>query len=84
MITFLDEHRERFGVEPICDVLEIAPSTYYSAKKRPPSRRKVRDEKLKVDIRRVFEANYGVYGAARYGVSSTGRASSWPAAPWSD
>ena len=36
MIAFLDGNRERFGVEPICEVLEIAPSTYCSAKKRPP------------------------------------------------
>ena len=61
----MDANRERFGVEPICEVLEIAPSTYYSAKSRPPCRRKVRDEELKVDIARVFEANYGVYGARK-------------------
>ena len=65
MIAFLDAHRDRFGVEPICEVLQIAPSTYYSAKKRPPCRRRLRDEKLMVDIRRVFEANYGVYGARK-------------------
>ena len=61
----MDANRERFGVEPICEVLEIAPSTFYSAKTRPPCRRKVLDEKLKVHIRRVFEANYGVYGARK-------------------
>ncbi len=61
----MDANRQRFGVEPICQVLEIAPSTYYSAKKRPQCRRKERDEKLKVDIRRVFEANYAVYGARK-------------------
>ena len=61
----MDANRERFGVEPICEVLQIAPSTYYSAKSRPPCRRKVRDEMLKVDIRRVFEANYAVYGARK-------------------
>ena len=61
----MEAHRERFGVEPICQVLEIVPSTYYSAEKRPPCRRRLRDEKLKVDIRRVFEANYGVYGARK-------------------
>ena len=65
MIAFLDAHRERFGVEPICQVLEIAPSTYYSAKQRPPCRRRLRDEQLKADIRRVFEANYAVYGARK-------------------
>ena len=61
----MDAHRERFGVEPICEVLEIAPSTYYSAKSRPPCRRRLRDEQLKADIRRVFEANYAVYGARK-------------------
>ncbi len=65
MIAYVEAHRKRFGVEPICQVLEIAPSTYYSAKKRPPCRRRVRDEELKVDIRRVFEANYAVYGARK-------------------
>ncbi len=65
MIAYVDANRERFGVEPICQVLEIAPSTYYSAKSRPPCRRKVRDAELKVHIRRVFEANYAVYGARK-------------------
>ena len=65
MIAYMDAHRERFGVEPICEVLEIAPSTYYSAKSRPPCRRRLRDEKLKVDIARVFDDNYGVYGARK-------------------
>ena len=59
MIAYVDANRERFGVEPICQVLEIAPSTYYSAKKRPPCRRKVRDEQL------MFEANYAVYGTRK-------------------
>jgi putative transposase len=57
-----------FGVEPICRVLsghgwKIASSTYYAAKARPPSARAVRDERLKQDIRRVWDANYQVYGA---------------------
>ena len=45
--AFIAEHKERFGVEPICTALQVAPSTYYSAKKRPPCRRKVRDAELK-------------------------------------
>ena len=65
MIRYIEAHRKRFGVEPICEVLEIAPSTYYSAKARPPCRRRVTDEKLKVDIGRVFDDNYGVYGARK-------------------
>ena len=64
-MAYVDANRERFGVEPICQVLEIAPSTYYSAKTRPPCRRKVRDERLKIDIRRVLEDNYAVYGSRK-------------------
>lgn len=67
-MAFIDEHRDRFGVEPICRVLrehdvKIAPSTYYAAKKRPPSERAQRDEVLKVEIRRVYDDNFVVYGA---------------------
>jgi putative transposase len=59
-----------FGVEPICRVLSehdlpIAPSTYYEARSRPPSRRAVRDEQLRVEIGRVHQVNYGVYGARK-------------------
>jgi putative transposase len=44
MTAFIDEHKVKWGVEPICRVLPIAPSTYYAAKKRPPSERSLRDE----------------------------------------
>ncbi len=50
MTRYIDEHRDTFGVEPICQVLAIAPSTYYAARSRPPSARAVRDEELKVEI----------------------------------
>ncbi len=53
MIIFIDDNKPRWGVEPICRVLPIAPSTYYAAKKRPPSERTLRDEYLKVHFRRV-------------------------------
>jgi len=62
MNRFVDEHRAAFGVEPICRVLEIAPSTYYAARGRPPSSRAVRDAELAAAIDRVHAANYGVYG----------------------
>ena len=65
MISFIDQHRQLFGVEPICSALQVAPSTYYGAKRRPPCRRRVVDEALKADIARVFEANYRVYGARK-------------------
>lgn len=65
---FIDEHKEVFGVEPICRVLTqhgapIAPSTYYAARSRPPSVRAVRDTWLKDQITSVWTENYQVYGA---------------------
>jgi putative transposase len=65
MIAYIDAHKERFGVEPICEQLPIAPSTYYAAKSRPPSARAMRDEALKPEIRRVHRDNFGVYGARK-------------------
>ena len=69
-MRFIGEHKARFGVEPICRVLKdhdcvIAPSTYYDAVARGPSARAVRDEQLKPQITRVWEQNYGVYGARK-------------------
>lgn len=52
----------RWGVEPICAVLEIAPSTYYDAKTRPPSARAERDAELRPKLRALWERNYSVYG----------------------
>lgn len=63
MTTFIDEHKDRWGVEPICEQLPIAPSTYYAARSRPPSKRQMRDETLKPEIQRVWDDNYRVYGA---------------------
>jgi putative transposase len=65
MSRFIDAHRERFGVEPICSVLEVAPSTYYARRARPPSARALRDGELKLKIQRVFDQNFGVYGAEK-------------------
>lgn len=61
-MAFIDAHRESWGVEPICRVLEVAPSTYYAATSRPLSARRLRDEELKVEIARVHKDNLGVYG----------------------
>jgi putative transposase len=61
-VALIDAHRDRWGVEPICQVLEVAPSTYYAATSRPTSARRLRDEELKVEIARVHEENFGVYG----------------------
>ena len=65
MIVYIDAHRERFGVEPICRALQFAPRTYYAWKARGPSARSVRDEQLKPMIARVHAGNYSVYGAEK-------------------
>ena len=69
-MTFLDDHREAYGVESICKVLPIAPSTYYEQKARQadperlPARAK-RDRVLSEEISRVWRENFGVYGAVK-------------------
>jgi putative transposase len=62
MKRFIDLHKSRFGVEPICRTLQVAPSTYYMATRRPPSARRQRDEELKPQVERVHRENFGVYG----------------------
>ena len=62
MTRFIDEHRDRFAVAEICRVLGWCESTYYAFRRRPPSDRALRDDHLAGEIRRVWEANYGVYG----------------------
>jgi hypothetical protein len=62
MTVFIGERKDDFGVEPMCAVLPIAPSTYYAALSRPPSARELRDEALKPEILRVYEENQSVYG----------------------
>ena len=70
MMIFIDQYRERYGVEPICRVLRIAPSGYwrYAARQRDPSLRSAlaqRDERLIPEIQRVWHANMQVYGAKK-------------------
>jgi len=70
MVSFIDEHREEYGVEPICAVLPIAPATYYDwkAKEREPEKRSSRakrDGALCLEIRRVWDENFQVYGARK-------------------
>ena len=64
-MRFIDGHRQKWGVEPICRTLQVAPSTYYAARSRPPSVRRRRDEELKPQIERVHADNFGVYGAEK-------------------
>lgn len=70
MIDFIDDHRGAHGVEPICKVLPIAPSTYHAhvAKRRDPAKLSARarqDAALKVEVRRVFDQNFSVYGTRK-------------------
>lgn len=70
MIAFIDAHRDAYGVEPICRVLPIAPSTWHehAARRADPSRlpaRAKRDEVLKEEVRQVFDENFGVYGVRK-------------------
>ena len=70
MISFIDEHRAVLGVEPICRVLPIAPATYYDtlAKRADVDRLSIRarnDMALKIEIRRVFNENFRVYGVRK-------------------
>jgi len=67
MVRFIDDHRATYGVEPICAVLPIAPSTYFlhharqlDPRQRPERSR--RDDELRIAIQRVWDANYQVYG----------------------
>lgn len=70
MIAFIDDHREAYGVEPICRVLPIAPSSYFEriARRNDPARlsaRAKRDLELKPEVARVFAENYEVYGVSK-------------------
>lgn len=70
MIAFIDDHRDMYGVEPICRVLPIAPSTYHARVAQRADAAKVsprvqQDRGLKEQIRRVHAANFGVYGARK-------------------
>ncbi len=70
MIAFIDDHREAYGVEPICKVLPIAPSTYraHAAKRADPAKLSARakqDAIRKIEIRRVLAENFDVYGVRK-------------------
>jgi len=65
MTRYIDASRAHFGVEPICKALQIAPSTYYAARERPPSARQLRDEALKLKLGKAHTVHFGVYGARK-------------------
>jgi len=86
VVEFIDAHRDRFGVEPICRVLtehgaKIAPSTYYAAHGRRPCPRAVRDAELTARIRGSMRPTTGSMALARCGVNCSGTASRSPGAP---
>jgi transposase InsO family protein len=70
MVDYIDRYKDRFGVEPICRLLPIAPATYYEAKarEREPARQPARyhrDQVLREHIRRVWQANFCAYGSRK-------------------
>ena len=65
MTAFINEHRGRFGVEPICRTLDVSASAYYQRASGERSARRVEDERLLGVIRQVHEANYYAYGYRR-------------------
>ena len=87
MIRFVDAYRDDHGVEPICKVLPIAPSTYHAhvaRRARPeaaPPRIK-RDVMLSGEIRRVFDENFQSTACARSGASCAAKGTMSPAARW--
>jgi putative transposase len=76
VVAFVDAHRTnvsgglRWGVEPICRVLEIAPTTYWSAKTRPACARQFRDAELGPKIEALWENNYSVYGRRKLAIAA--------------
>ena len=70
MIRYVDDHRDQYGVEPICKVLPIAPSTYYDHKileqdPRRESNRSIQGRHLDPEIERVWKKNFEVYGVPK-------------------
>ena len=65
MSAFIDSHRERFGVEPICEVLDVSASAYYQRATGERSERSVEDERLITRIREVHSENFECYGYRR-------------------
>ncbi|MGH7748117.1 MAG: IS3 family transposase [Candidatus Dormibacteria bacterium] len=65
MSKYIDQHREHYGVEPICTALQIAPSTYYAARQRQPSARARGDAALQPVLQRIHAANFDVYGVRK-------------------
>ena len=65
MTHYIEAHKDRFGVEPICTTLQVAPSTYYAATSRPPSKRAQSDARLKPELSRIHTENKDAYGVRK-------------------
>ncbi len=70
IVQFVDANRAEFGVEPVCCALQAAPSTYRTAKRRPPSARALRDAPMMPVLLALWQANYSVYGARKLWVAA--------------
>ncbi|MCQ3814578.1 MAG: IS3 family transposase [Acidimicrobiia bacterium] len=64
-VQFIDRNRQEFGVEPVCAALQLAPSTYWTAKRRPLSARVLRDAKMMPLLLVLWQANFSVYGSSK-------------------
>jgi putative transposase len=62
-VEFIEANRDEFGVEPICDTLQVAPSTYYAARNRVPSVRELRDQVMMPILLALWVTNRKLYGA---------------------
>ena len=87
MVRFIHDHRDQYGVEPICTVLPIAPSTYHRhrAAQVDPTRRSARaqrDDALRLEIQRVYDEQHQVYGPRKVGNSCVAKGSAWHDARW--
>ena len=85
MIAFIDDERKTYGVEPICQVLPIAPSTYHAAQRRDPSlraKRVQRDDVLSLEVKRVFTENFAVYGVRKVWRQLLREGFRWRGARW--
>ena len=85
MISFVDAYRDDHGVEPICRVLEIAPSTYHAqaarrAKPETAPARVTRDSVLSIEIKRVYDENFQLYGVRKVWRQLQREGTTWPAA----
>lgn len=78
----IDHLRDGFGVDPVCRVLDLSPSTYFARKTRPKCARRLRDEELLPLIAQVHAESGATYGAGGSPTRCGGRATRWRAAPW--